>query len=94
MNGSLNTALNELNLSLPDKTSLYVNINPNKESHELEPGVQFTISILFLLAIFILIFTYLNHNGMSVASFFESLKDKIKAAPGTKISSNMTIAPK
>mgnify|MGYP001360059063 CR=1 FL=1 len=94
MDGSLNTVLNELNLSLPDTNGLNVNIKSDKESHELEPGVQFTICILFLLAIFILVFTYLNHNGMSVASFFGSLKDKLRAAPGTKISSNMTIAPK
>ena len=98
MGGFTNDELDEYNLGknfkYPDISGIETDILPEINTNDLDSGIQATIAILILVGFVISFFLYLRSAGMNVASFFKSLKNKIRWAPGTRVSSSVIVVPK
>ena len=90
-----NEELDELNLGknfrYPDISGIETDIIP---TGDLDPVVKIISAIIILFGLITAFFLYLRSAGMSIASFFNSLKNKIRWTSGTRVSSSVIIVPK
>ena len=98
MGGFTNEELDEYNLGknfkYPDISGIETDIIPQPNADDLDPKIKFCIAIIVVISFICAILLYLRSAGMSMRGFFESLRDKIKWAPGTRPSSSSIIVPK
>ena len=100
MGGFTNEELDGLNLGknykYPDTTYIEdtaTNIMPVFEGDDIP--YKFTISVLFLMGIFMLILYYFRCNGMHIGNFFKSLRDKMQMTTrGVRVSTKTMVMPK
>ena len=97
MGGFTNEEIDELNLGknfkYPDVSGIEKNIIPTIDQDTLDPVFKFTIAVLIFLGSFSAFLLYLRKNGMSIGSFFKSLRDKVTFPKG-KVFSTTIIVPK
>lgn len=97
MGGFTNEEIDELNLGknfkYPDISGIETNIIPTIDQDTLDPVFKFTIAVLIFLGCTSMFLIYLRKNGMSLGSFFKSLRDKV-TFPKSKVSTTTIIVPK
>ena len=99
MGGFTNDELDGLNLGknykYPDTTTIEnqaTDIIPVFEGADIP--YKFTISVLFLMGMFMCILFYFRYSGMHIGTLFKSLKDKIRMTRGVRVSTKTMIMPK